>query len=195
MKLLGALICVLVLLGTAFAEFEEEEQKRAFLLVHKVFETEQPVTGSDLIVRYDIYNIGNEVATEVSLEDDSWPLDEFDRIEGLPSKKWGRIDAGEKVNLTFTLKPTVEGLFKTAPAVVLYKPTPDAELPITVTSTDDVYIYMVSNEDWERMNDMHLCDWSIFGAMTLFPIGLPALIYFFYSSRYENGIRKEKKTQ
>ncbi|KAI4348365.1 hypothetical protein L6164_009097 [Bauhinia variegata] len=99
-----------------------------FILAHKKATLNRLKSGAERVsVTIEIYNQGTSTAYDLSLTDDSWPNDVFDKITGSTSKSWERLDAGGILSHSFELEAKAKGVFSGAPAVIKFRiPTKSA---------------------------------------------------------------------
>lgn len=160
--MLSLWVMVLGLLGLVAGE-------GALLLTSKTLENNLVAQGQDIVVKYVIYNIGNEAAKDVSLVENNFHSQYF-AIQGLTSAKWNQIGAGENATHVLVVVPNFSGYFNFTPALVSY--TTGGEIEETLTSSPGV-LGVVSEGDYYRQFDPHYLDWLLFLALLAVPIGLP----------------------
>ncbi|MCO5576810.1 hypothetical protein L7F22_030630 [Adiantum nelumboides] len=117
--LLRALGLLLLLLFYPFASATDE----AFLLVHKRASISKLKTGEHLTVSISLHNVGFSTAYDVTLNDDTWPIEKFNLVDGNSSNSWDKLEAGKSLIHVFVLESREKGLFYGSPAVVKYRVT------------------------------------------------------------------------
>ncbi|KAG6546452.1 hypothetical protein Mapa_012000 [Marchantia paleacea] len=93
----------------------------AFLVVHKKADLVKAKGTEKITVSISLHNAGTSTAYDVTLNDDTWPGELFDVIEGNPIQAWEKLDAGATLVHSFVLKAKVKGPFAGPPAVVKYR--------------------------------------------------------------------------
>ncbi|KAL5581438.1 hypothetical protein UlMin_013880 [Ulmus minor] len=93
-----------------------------FIVAHKKASLNRLKSGAERVsVSIDIYNQGSLTAYDVSLNDDSWPQDLFDVVNGNISTSWEKLDAGGIVSHSFELEAKSKGIFNGEPAVITFR--------------------------------------------------------------------------
>ncbi|KAI6677358.1 hypothetical protein NL676_038154 [Syzygium grande] len=115
---LVALVLVLVSVSSALAGPDAVP----FVVAYKKAALGRLRHGADRVsVTVDVYNRGASSAYDVSLVDNSWPLDVFAVVSGNTSRTWERIDGGGLVSHSFELEAKEKGMFAGAPAVITFR--------------------------------------------------------------------------
>ncbi|KAI5067795.1 hypothetical protein GOP47_0018323, partial [Adiantum capillus-veneris] len=94
-----------------------------FLVVHKRASISKLKSVEHVTVSISLHNVGFSTAYDVSLNDDTWPSEKFNLVNGNASNSWDKLEAGKSVVHVFVLELREKGLFYGAPAVVRYKIT------------------------------------------------------------------------
>eukprot|EP00897_Mesotaenium_endlicherianum_P008795 jgi/Mesen1/7944/ME000422S07097 len=127
---LGA--CAFLLLFAA-ASVQAAGDNNAFLVVYKKVTSKKVKDGEEIKVAYSIYNAGSSTAYDVSLSDNTWPTDMFS-IEGNDTASWSKLEAGNSLEHSLQLKPSVKALYQTPPAVVTYRVAAKSNLQTSVST-------------------------------------------------------------
>jgi len=162
---------------------------KAHLIIQKTILSENIAAQKELIVQYNLFNVGTSAAIDVLLVDDSWPGHSFQKVVGLTSAKWDRIPAGGNVSHTVVLKPTVPREILTEPAVVSYRETAKSDI-VTGFSSDLGYLDILSSTENFRRTAPHMREWVNFGLLALGPILVPFAVWTYIQLNYENGVQK-----
>merc|ERR1712150_341747 len=101
-----------LLLNFAAADDEEGgtassgKEKEARLLVGKHIQNKYLVEGMDLVVKYNLFNIGDAAAVDITLTEGGFGTDDFDVVGGQSAVKFDRLAAGANTTHALVLRPT-----------------------------------------------------------------------------------------
>lgn len=124
LSLIPTFIALLLLVFTATASSDSP-----FIVAHKKASLKRLKSGAEhVIVSIDIYNEGFATAYDVSLNDDSWPKDNFEVVSGNTSMTWEKLEAGSHLSHSIELEAKVKARFQGAPAVIKYRVPTNAAL-------------------------------------------------------------------
>lgn len=188
------LVCVtLAILFSTIHSTVVEDLEDARLLVNKNILNNFVVEGSDIIVKYDIYNIGNQAALNVNLQDENFPVADFEYVSGHRSVKWPKIASGANVTHTAIVRPKITGPFDFTFATVSYMPNEKSEKPQVGHSTQLGQAYIQNFKEYNRKHASHMLDWILFVVMATPSIGFPFFLWFNSKKKYENVKKATKK--
>jgi len=140
-------------------------------------------------VQLTVYNVGDSPAYEVSVSD-TWD-ESFQLAAGAStSHKWEEIGGGNNVTTSYDVTPTKEGEFSAPPAVVTYKPTPEANELQHGLSTSHLNITVFGAEEYARYTATHVTEWSVFSFVLAAFVLVPLGVYVHFQQNYDNGIPK-----
>jgi len=106
---------------------QPEQLTNARLLVQKRILNKYLVEGRDIIVDYDIFNVGDSPALDVRLTDSGFPPSDFDVVSGMLKFRIERIAPGANVTHTVVVKPNKFGMFNFTAAQVSYLDSEDSK--------------------------------------------------------------------
>jgi len=187
-------IAVLALTGAAHGlTGTDEPAAPARLLVEKKILNKYLVEQRDIIVHYQIFNVGGTAAVDVTVNDASLPAGDFDVMSGVSTFTIARLAAGANVTHTVVYRPKVNvwGRFNFTSAEVTYigvEGATDAQLGWTSEPGEG---YIVSLKEFERKFSPHVLDWLAFALMTLPSLAIPYLLYAKSKARYESPSLKK----
>lgn len=173
-----------------FLSVHGEEETEARLLASKNILNQYLVEGKDLTIEYKIFNVGSKVATEVKLNDASFPEDSFKGVSGSLKVSWDRIAPGTNVSHAVILRPLKSGYFNFTAAEISYQGDEETERTIGYTSFPGEG-GIVPEREFNRRFSPHTLDWLVFAFMTLPSLGIPFLLWYSSSSKYD--VPKPKK--
>jgi len=159
------LLCV-ALFAVAFAD-EDEPAKPALnsarVLVSKHTLSQYAVENLDYVIQYDLYNVGDQPAHTVTLDDrNGFPTQYFEIVKGLLQVEWESIAPGENVTHSVVLRPRISAAFNSTSAVVSYLPSSNAKEVRYVYSTSPGEGYIYRQKDYERRFGSKLGVWIVF---------------------------------
>lgn len=184
-------ILLFVAISTA-AVLASDLEPQARLLVSKNVENDLLVEGRDLTIKYDVYNVGSSTAFNIALQDDSFPLTDFEVVRGQLSVSWKSLPPNSNVSHVVILKPLKSGTFNFTSAGVKYQPTEEADVQVALTTMPGEGPIM-SNIEFSRKHSPHLLEWSIFAAMCTPSLLIPFLLWWKSHSKYAGSNGKKKQ--
>ena len=184
MRLLVALVSAVVVLAS-------DLEPQGKLLASKNVENNILVENRDLVVKYNIYNVGSSSALNVMLQDDSFPLTDFEMVMGQPSVSWKSIPPNSNVTHILVVKPLKSGVFNFTSAQISYQPTEESESQVGFTSAPGEGGIM-TEIDFSRKHSPHPTEWAQFAGMCVFPLFIPFVLWYRSHSRYSMDIKKKQ---
>ncbi|GFY04292.1 translocon-associated protein subunit beta [Trichonephila clavipes] len=175
-------------LGSALAD----DLSPARLLVHKRLLNKYLVEGRDVVVDYNIYNIGESAAYRIQLRDSSFPSTDFETVIGFLNIKLDRMGPNSNISHTVILRPKRTGLFNFTAAEVTYLPSEDSQELQVSYSTEPGEAVIIPAKDFDRKFSPHTMDWTAFAVMTLPSLGIPFLLWYRSKSKYESVVKQKK---
>lgn len=164
---------------------DEPEPEGAKLLIAKHINNKYLVENMDVVVKYTVYNVGNEAALEVAITDNSFPADSFVHVSGELNAKIDRVPPQSNVSHTVIVKPRKFGYFNFTSAEVVYRHREDApELQVAVSSEPGL-AYFISFREFDKKFSSHVIDWAAFAVMTLPCLAIPFGLWFSSKRKYE----------
>jgi len=167
----------------------------AKILASKFLLSRYAVEDKEFVVDYRLYNVGDKMATKVTLDDSTnFHAQYFEILKGVLSVEWDRIPPGSNVTHSVILKPRFVGSFNYTAAEISYFPSETATAPRKgyTSSPGEGYVYRL--RDYERRFAPRYTDWALFALATTPVLLLPAFLWFSSKSKYEKlAATKEKK--
>jgi len=167
----------------------------AKILASKFLLSRYAVEDKEFVVDYRLYNVGDKMATKVTLDDSiNFHATYFEIIKGVLSVEWDRIPPGSKVSHSIILKPLFSGSINYTAADISYFPSETATAPRKgyTSSPGEGYVYRL--RDYERRFAPRYTDWALFALATTPVLLLPAFLWYSSKSKYEKlAATKEKK--
>ena len=165
----------------------------------------------DIVVKYNVFNVGDNAATNVKIMDNGFRADDFDVVSGQLQYKLDRIAPGANSSQTVVVRPKKFGYFNFTAAEVTYSGEGGAVV-LTGLSSDPGQGVIIAARDYDRQFSAHLVsgnwdeitsesiyhcpyfqlDWAAFAVMTLPSLGIPFLLWWSSKSKYETiSIKKD----
>eukprot|EP00730_Choanoeca_flexa_P015766 TRINITY_DN7315_c0_g1_i1.p1 TRINITY_DN7315_c0_g1~~TRINITY_DN7315_c0_g1_i1.p1 ORF type:complete len:183 (+),score=39.49 TRINITY_DN7315_c0_g1_i1:117-665(+) len=172
-------VFMLCLLATAMAQ-------EALLAVSKDVVNTYAVAERDIIVRYSIFNLGDETAKEVTLVDESFdePNSGFTRISGLTTVTFAEIAPGTNVSHHLVVQSSYPGYYNLSAAKVHYYSTEDASIQTVAHSSQPKQVPILPQDDFARAYDTHILDWVVFLALAVALVYVPFNAYKASTEKY-----------
>ncbi|CAN8005137.1 unnamed protein product [Ixodes hexagonus] len=189
LRLLLSLACLCLCL----VQGADEEVTEARLLVQKRILNKYLVEGRDIIVDYNIYNVGGSAALDVKVVDNSFGEGDFEVVSGLLKFKLDRIPPGSNVTHTAVVRAIKYGRFNFTSAEVTYRSSEDSKELQFAHSAEPGEGGIIAVKDFDRKFSPHVLDWLAFAVMTLPSLGIPFLLWFNSKSKYEAILKQFKK--
>lgn len=187
LRVLLSLLCLTVAYGA------DEEVTEARLLVQKRILNRYLVEGRDIIVDYNIFNVGGSAALDVTVIDNSFGDTDFKVVSGLLKFKLDRLAPGSNVTHTVVVRCIKSGRFNFTSAEVTYRTLEDSDRVQFAHSAEPGEGGIIAVKDFDRKFSPHVLDWLAFAVMTLPSLGIPFLLWFNSKSKYEAILKQFKK--
>jgi len=171
-----------------------EDLEDAKLLVLKNVMNNYVVEGTDIVVKYSIYNIGNQAAINVKLIEDNFPHDEFQYVSGFRQVIWPKIAPGSNVTHLAIVKPLITGEFDFTPATVKYLPNDKTQKVQIGHSTELGKAFIQNYKEYNRKYASHTLDWILFAVMCSPSLAFPFFLWFNSKKKYD-ALKKESKRE
>jgi len=175
--------CLLLFATFLVHAFATDLESQAKLLATKIVDNKFIVQNRDLTIKYNIYNVGTNVANQVKLVDSTFPSGEFARVLGQLSVEWRSIPPNGNVTHVVVLKPLKSDVFNFTSAELSYIPTEGAEPQKAFTSFPGEGFIMTETE-FARKHSPHLLEWAIFALMCMPSLIIPFLLWYRSQSKY-----------
>eukprot|EP01129_Flabellula_baltica_P003582 TRINITY_DN13334_c0_g1_i1.p1 TRINITY_DN13334_c0_g1~~TRINITY_DN13334_c0_g1_i1.p1 ORF type:complete len:187 (+),score=45.01 TRINITY_DN13334_c0_g1_i1:75-635(+) len=162
------------------------------LLVKKSFGTPDiaPILNNDVTFSITVYNVGNEDALDVILEDEL-PY-QFTLTSGFTSASWARLAPGQNYTHSYVAQPGLAGGIPTRLAIVTYSDE-DGEEHSTTSSSGGKYIRVYDWKQVDRRDGAHIREWMIFVILSAMSIAIPVAVFFYIEVNFNNGLPREEK--
>jgi len=175
---------------TALASSALGEEGQARILISKQINNKYLVEGMDIVVKYNLYNVGDNAATNVQVADSGFRQEDFDLVAGQTKYKLDRVAPGANASHTVVVRPKKFGYFNFTAAEVTYSAGESAGTVVGLSS-DPGQGVIIAARDYERQFSAHLLDWAAFAVMTLPSLGIPFLLWWSSKSKYESIMLKK----
>merc|ERR1719195_2363171 len=120
----------------------------------------------DIVVKYNVFNVGDNAATNVKVVDNGFRAEDFDLVSGQLKYKLERVAPGANSSQTVVVRPKKFGYFNFTAAEVTYSGEGGAVV-LTGLSSDPGQGVIIAARDYDRQFSAHLLDWAAFAVMTL----------------------------
>uniref|UniRef100_A0A0C9R613 Translocon-associated protein subunit beta n=1 Tax=Amblyomma americanum TaxID=6943 RepID=A0A0C9R613_AMBAM len=187
LRILAGALCLLLVHAA------DEEATEARLLVQKRILNKYLVEGRDIVVDYNIYNVGGSAALDIKVVDNSFHPQHFQVTSGLLSFKLNRLAPGSNVTHTVVVRPLTPGRFNFTSAEVSYRTSEDSQEIQYAHTAEPGEGGIIPVRDFDRKFSPHVTDWLAFAVMTLPSLGIPFLLWFNSKSKYEAILKQFKK--
>jgi translocon-associated protein subunit beta len=175
---------VLLLLSFAFAELNAEDGAARVLLAKQIH-NKYLVEGMDIVVKYSLYNVGDNAATNIQVADNGFRAEDFDLVSGQTQFKLDRLGAGANTSQTVVVRPRKFGYFNFTAAEVNYAAREGSSVVLTGLSSDPGQGVIIAARDYDKQFSSHFLDWAAFAVMTLPSLGIPFMLWYSSKTKYE----------
>uniref|UniRef100_A0A7S1TFC3 Translocon-associated protein subunit beta n=1 Tax=Compsopogon caeruleus TaxID=31354 RepID=A0A7S1TFC3_9RHOD len=132
------------------------------------------VQGKEFAVAYEIRNLGNGPATEVTVTEESFPADSFRIVTGKTATVFDEIAGGMNESYVVRLRAKVTGTLPLPPAIVEYM---DGYKQRTCSSTTERKIEIESAAAYLKRTNLHLTDWAMVAAASFVITAAPFSVF------------------
>jgi len=122
--------------------------------------------------------------------DASFPEGGFETVQGSLGVAWNRIAPGTNVSHSVIMRPLQSGVFNFTSAEVSYKASEEATSAQQGYSSAPGQGRIMAFKDYDRKFSPHMLDWGAFAIMCLPSLGMPFLLWFSSSSKYDTKTKK-----
>lgn len=168
------------------------EETRARLLVSKQILNRYLVEQRDVMVKYNVFNVGNGPATHVTLEDKGFPHEAFDLISGKFEVQIDRIAPSANVTHVVVVRPRAHGYFNFTAAEISYRPIESSPNLQYAASSEPGEGGIINLAQFNKQFSSHFLDWVAFVIMILPTIVIPYSLFLKSKTKYELLSQKKK---
>ena len=120
------------------------------------------VEGMDIVVKYNLFNVGDNAATNVQVQDNGFRAEDFDIVAGQTKYRLDRVAPGSNASHTVVVRPKKFGYFNFTAAEVTYKAGDSAAI-LTGLSSDPGQGTIIASRDYDRQFSAHMVRLSRMG--------------------------------
>jgi len=182
------LIINVILLYVLLVVAEEELATPARVMIEKQILNKYLVENRDIVVNYNIFNVGGSAAVDISVSDASFSPENFDIISGVLRFSIPRLGPGSNITHTTVVRPKKEvwGRFNFTAGEITYLPNEEAKEARIGYTSEPGEGFIVSLKEFDRRFSPHVLDWAAFCIMTLPSLVIPFLLWYRSKSKYES---------
>ncbi|CRL00229.1 CLUMA_CG013504, isoform A [Clunio marinus] len=185
--------CILFVSTVMAATSEPGEETRARLLVSKQILNKYLVEQRDVLVKYNLFNVGNGAATHVNLVDQGFPAEAFDLVSGKLEASIDRIAPQTNVTHVVVVRPLAHGYFNFTAAEVSYRPVESNPALQYAASSEPGEGGIINLAQFNKQFSSHFIDWIAFVIMCLPTVAIPFSLWFKSKAKYELLAQKPQK--
>ena len=109
----------------------------------------------DIVVKYNLYNVGDNAATNVKVVDNGFRAEDFDIVSGQLKYKLNRVEPGANSSQTVLVRAKKFGYFNFTAAEVTYSGE-GAGVTLTDLSSDPGQGVIIAARDYDRQFSAHM---------------------------------------
>ena len=113
------------------------------------------VEGMDIVVKYNLFNVGDGAATNVKVQDNGFRAEDFDIVSGQLKYKLDRVAPGANSSQTVVVRAKKFGYFNFTAAEVSYSGE-GGSVVLTGLSSDPGQGVIIAARDYDRQFSAHL---------------------------------------
>ena len=110
----------------------------------------------DIVVKYNLYNVGDSAATNVKVVDNGFRAEDFDLVSGQLKYKLDRVAPGGNSSQTVVVRAKKFGYFNFTAAEVSYSGEAAGSVVLTGLSSDPGQGVIIAARDYDRQFSAHL---------------------------------------
>ena len=184
--LLSLLVVVLGMIGVNCAENGPR------LLVSKEIINKHIVEKMDMLVKYNIYNIGDRAAINIRLTENGFPSDRFDLVIGDYSAQFSNsLEPDRNFTHVMVFKPQFAGRFNCSVTEIVYD-SRDGHVYRIHSSSPNI-INILPFGEYSRKYSSHVFDWITFTIISLPSLVVPFTLWFNSKQHYDSMKNKSLK--
>lgn len=191
---LALLVLALFSVALTAVNSEEDASLPARLLVEKQVLNKYLVESKDILIHYNIFNVGGSPATSVQVTDAAFSPAQFEVISGSTKFTIPRIAPSANVTHTVVVRPLegIRGRFNFTAGEISYLSEGAAEVQIGYTSEPGEG-YIVSLKEFNKLFSPHYYDWGAFLLISLSTVLFPYFLWNSSKNKYEALSSKKSK--
>ena len=160
----------------------------AQILARKAFTGGPVIAKQSSNVEILIVNLGDEPVYDVRVVDNTWGSDWV--VNGSASAHYAELPAGHKIVHVYQVTPQAAfGYVNIPPAQVLFKEEGEDE-PDFILSSSLLRQPVYQSTYYSRVYSMSIENWGVYAALSAASVLPSFLVWYYYQSSFENGIKK-----